>query len=59
MKPNHGLMLFAAMAAIGGIDHGEAGSRGYRPRSAAYWDAKRLAKAEKKRERQNKKKNRH
>ena len=29
MKPNPGLMLFAAMAAMGGIDSGERGSRGY------------------------------
>ena len=58
MKRDPGLMLFAAMAAIGGFESGEAGSRGYRPQSASHWDAKRQAKAEKKQQRQNKKQNR-
>lgn len=58
MKRDPGLMLFAAMAAIGGMDSGERGSCGYRSRSAAHWDAKREAKAAKKRQRQNKRRNR-
>lgn len=58
MKPHNGLILFSAMAALGGIDSGERGSRGYRPQSASHWDAKRQAKAEKKQQRQNKRKNR-
>ena len=58
MKRDPGLMLFAAMAAIGGMDSGERGSRGYRPQSASHWDAKREAKAAKKQQRQNKKRNR-
>jgi hypothetical protein len=58
MKPNPGLMLFAAMAAIGSVDSGERGSRGYRPQAASHWDEKREAKAAKKQQRQNKKRNR-
>jgi hypothetical protein len=58
VKHDPGLMLFAAMAAIGGMDSCERGSRGYRPQSASHWDAKRQAKAEKKQQRQNKKRNR-
>ena len=58
MKPYNGLILFSAMAALGGIDSGERGSRGYRPQSASHWDSKRKAKATKKQQRQNKRKNR-
>jgi hypothetical protein len=58
MKRDPGLMLFAAMAAMGALDSGERASRGYRPQGPAHWDAKRQAKAEKKQQRQNKKRNR-
>jgi hypothetical protein len=58
MNRDPGLMLFAAMAAIGGMDSGTRGGRGYHPQGPAYWDAKRQAKAEKKQQRQNKKRNR-
>jgi len=58
MKPYNGLILFSAMAALGGMDSGERGSRGYRPQGPAHWDAKREAKAAKKQQRQNKKRNR-
>lgn len=58
MKRDPGLMLFAAMAAIGGFESGEAGSRGYHRRPASHWDQKRETKAARKQQRQNKKRNR-
>lgn len=52
------LAMLAALGTLNEIGSEERGSRGYRSRSAAHWDEKRQAKAEKKRQRQNKKKNR-
>jgi len=50
--------MLAAFGALGALDSGERGSGGYRPQSASHWDAKREAKAAKKQQRQNKKRNR-
>jgi hypothetical protein len=59
MKTPPGLMLFAAMAAIGSIDHGESrGSRGYCPQSPEHWRARDEKRAERKAARKNKKRNR-